>query len=228
MPVLTAVGVLVLAWATVAGPARIIGAPHLGFAPPRPPPTVPPSSPPSGRSLAQLKRHYQGIHHFGWLADLLAWTVLLLLALAVVAVLVWLWRYRWYRPEPPLDVPVQVLPTVDLAEALEQSADARVAAIAGGSPRNGIVACWLLVEEAIAEAGVPRLGWETSTEFTVRVLRRLDIDPRPIGTLSRLYREARFSEHPLGEDAREAARAALRRFDEELRAVGPAASGTPA
>jgi hypothetical protein len=141
---------------------------------------------------------------------------------------VWLWRHRWHRPESPLDVPVQVLPTADVAEALEEGAAERLAAIGRGSPRNAIVACWLLVEEAIAAAGLPRLPWETSTEFTVRVLHRLDIDPRSIGTLSRLYREARFSEHPMGEDARDVARAALGQLDEELRAMGAAARGTPA
>lgn len=217
-----------LVWATVAGPARIIGAPHVGFAPHRPPPpTAPPATPPSGKSLAQLRHAYRGPHHLGWVGDLLAWTVLLLMVLAAVAVLVWLWRHRWHRPEPPLHVPVQVLPTADVAEVLEQGAGDRLAAIAGGSPRNGIVACWLLMEEAIAGAGLPRLPWETSTEFTVRVLHRLDIDPRSIGTLSRLYREARFSEHPMGEDARETARAALRQLDEELRAMGASTAGTP-
>ena len=228
VPVLAAAGLLVLAWATVAGPARIIGIPQVGFAPSRPPPIVTPSAPPNGQSLSQLRQAFHGPHHLGWVGDLLAWTELLVMVLGAVAVLVWLWRHRWHRPEPPLDVPVPVLPTLDVAEALEQGADARLAAIAGGSPRNGIVACWLLVEEAIAEAGLPRLPWETSTEFTVRVLHRLDIDPRSIGTLSRLYREARFSEHPMGEDAREAARAALGRLDEELRALGASARGTPA
>lgn len=227
MPALTVGGLLVLVWATVAGPARIIGAPHVGFAPHRPPPpTAPPSAPPSGKSLAQLRHDYQGAHHLGWVGDLLAWTVLLLIALAVLAALAWLWRHRWHRPEPPLNVPVQVLPTADVAEVLEEGAADRLAAIGRGSPRNAIVACWLLVEEAIAAAGLPRLPWETSTEFTVRVLHRMDIDPRSIGTLSRLYREARFSEHPLGEEAREAARSALRKLDEDLDALGASSRTT--
>jgi hypothetical protein len=228
VPVLAAAGLLVLAWATEAGPARIIGTPHAGFPPSRPPPTVTTSTPPTGQSLSHLRQAFHGPHHLGWVGDLLAWSMLLVLVLGVVAVLLWLWRNRWHRPEPPLDVTVDVLPTVGVTEALEQGADARLAAIAGGSPRNGIVACWLLVEEAIAEAGLPRLPWETSTEFTVRVLHRLDIDPRSIGTLSRLYREARFSEHPMGEDARDVARAALGQLDEELRAMGASARGTPA
>ena len=229
MPALAAAGLLVLAWATVAGPARIIGPPHAGFAPTRPPPSpVSPSAPPNGHSLAQLKHTFHGTLHLGWVGDLLAWTVVLLMVLVAVAALAWLWRHRWHRPERPLQVPVQVLPTVHLAEALEQGSGDRLAAIAGGSPRNGIVACWLRVEEVIAEAGVPRLPWETSTEFTVRVLHRLDIDPRWIGTLSRLYREARFSEHPMGEDAREKAHAALRQLDKELRAIGASTTGTPA
>ena len=71
------------------------------------------------------------------------------------------------------------------------------------------MACWLRLEEVVAEAGVPPRRSETSAEFVVRVLHSLDLDPRAIGALAALYREARFSEHELGEDARTAARAAL-------------------
>jgi len=196
VPALTAGGLLVLVWATVAGPARIIGAPHVGLAPHRPPPpTAPPTTPPSGKSLAQLRHDYQGVHHLGWVGDLLAWTALLLIALALLAGVVWLWRHRWHRPEPPLDTPVQVLPTADVAEALEQGAAERLDAIGRGSPRNAIVACWLLVEEAIAAAGLPRLPWETSTEFTVRVLHRMDIDPRIRNGVNPVIAESSAREH---------------------------------
>ena len=57
---------------------------------------------------------------------------------------------------------------------------------------------------------------ETSAEFVVRALRGLDLDPAPIARLAALYREARFSEHPVGEEARGEARAALEVLHEDL------------
>ena len=72
----------------------------------------------------------------------------------------------------------------------------------------------------MAAAGLPRSRHETSAEFVVRVLHRLDLDPRAIGELAALYREARFSDHQLGEEARERARAALERLHADLPAAG--------
>ncbi|MGH3445286.1 MAG: DUF4129 domain-containing protein, partial [Nocardioidaceae bacterium] len=54
------------------------------------------------------------------------------------------------------------------------------------------------------------------TEFTVRVLHSLDLDPAAIGRLAGLYRAARFSEHEPTEQDRTAAREALRSIDAEL------------
>ncbi len=62
---------------------------------------------------------------------------------------------------------------------------------------------------------VPRPS-ETSAELTVRVLHHLDVDPRPVARLAALYREARFSEHELGEDARADARTALEQLRRDL------------
>jgi hypothetical protein len=51
------------------------------------------------------------------------------------------------------------------------------------------------------------------------VLHALDLDPHAIGELARLYREARFSEHELGEDVRARAREALRLLERDLGAI---------
>ena len=54
------------------------------------------------------------------------------------------------------------------------------------------------MEEAAADAGVARRPAETATELVVRFLHALDLDPRPVAELARLYHEARFSSHPMG------------------------------
>lgn len=229
LPAATAAGLVALVWATVTGPARMFGP-----VPDRPRPLTQPLRRPTptagtpGQTLQHLRHAVHGQHHLAWIGTLLGWTVLLLAAVAVGTALVWLWRNRWRPPTPPLDVDVEVLPSVELTEALERTAAQRLAAVQQGSARNGIVACWLLVEEAIAEAGLPRLPWETSTEYTVRVLHSLDIDPRPIGALAGLYREARFSEHPMTEADRGSAEDAVQRLDQELRSLNARVGGATA
>lgn len=229
LPAATAAGVVTLVWATATGPVRMFGP-----VPDRPRPVTQPLRRPTpaggrpGQTLLHVRHAPHGQHHLAWVGTLLGWTVLLLAAVTVVAALVWLWRNRWRPPPAPLDVDVEVLPSVALTEALERTAAERLAAVQQGSARNGIVACWLLVEDAIAEAGLPRLSWETSTEYTVRVLHSLDIDPRPIGALAGLYREARFSEHPMTEADRESAQNTVQRLDQELRSLNAHLDGVTA
>lgn len=82
-------------------------------------------------------------------------------------------------------------------------------ALAGGTPRNAIVACWHRFELASAAAGVARRDWETPSEHVIRVLDLVAADPMPVSGLAGLYREARFSEHELTEADRTAALEAL-------------------
>jgi predicted RNA-binding Zn ribbon-like protein len=131
----------------------------------------------------------------------------------VLSVLRWLltrdWRRHRREPEPeeipfdPLDAPEQIARTM-MARAKEQRA-----ALAEGSPRNAIVACWHQFEEQAAAAGVRRQTWETSSEFTLRVLDRLAADSAAVTTLAELYRAARHSTHEITEADRAEAQVAL-------------------
>ncbi len=80
---------------------------------------------------------------------------------------------------------------------------------ADGSPRNAVVACWHRFETQAAAAGLARRPWETSSEFTMRVLDLVDAHQPAVSRLGELYREARFSEHELTEAHRAEAVAAL-------------------
>ena len=95
--------------------------------------------------------------------------------------------------------------------------DAARTALAGGSPRNAIVACWMQLERDAAAAGLPRDAAETSAEYVERVLAASSLDPAPIRELAALYREARFSRHDLRDDHRARALAALNRVEAVLR-----------
>ncbi len=116
-----------------------------------------------------------------------------------------------------LVVDLDPLPDVQAGrEALTRDRDRLREALDSTDIRNGIVACWVLMEQEAAEAGVVRRPAETATELVVRFLHTLDLDPRPVAELAGLYHEARFSTHPLSEDARDRARAALAAIHEEL------------
>jgi hypothetical protein len=111
---------------------------------------------------------------------------------------------------------VTALPEVAERELAVDVEAARVA-LAGGSPRNAIVACWMQLERAAAAAGLPRNAAETSAEYVERVVAASSVDPAPIRELAALYREARFSDHELGDDHRTRALAALNRVEAALR-----------
>lgn len=131
------------------------------------------------------------------------------LVLAVVLVVVYAWRnrphLRWRRRRRP--PPFEPLP--DAGDAVAADATAQLAALGRGMPRNAIVECWLRLERAVDDAGVQRRPSDTSTELTERVLAESLADPSALADLAALYREARFSDHQIGEDRREAAIAAL-------------------
>lgn len=105
-----------------------------------------------------------------------------------------------------------------VAARLARTAAEQRGALATGVPRDAVIACWLAFETAAEGAGVPRREWETSTEFTVRLLGLVHADRDAVRRLAALFREARFSTHPMGEDARDAALAAL----DEIHASLPA------
>ncbi|MEZ5228216.1 MAG: DUF4129 domain-containing protein [Acidimicrobiales bacterium] len=120
---------------------------------------------------------------------------------------------RWSRRFGQ-DTAFDVLP--DVAAAVVDEADAQRAELLAGEPRNAIVRCWLRLEHDVASVGLVRHRAQTSAEFTESVLAGYSVDGEAIRTLARLYREARFSRHELGETARSDALDALDRLHQSL------------
>jgi hypothetical protein len=102
-----------------------------------------------------------------------------------------------------------------LAEAVESG----LTAVDSGTATDGVIACWVALEDAAASAGVPREPSETPAEFTVRVLGVGAVSEPELLRLAQLYREARYSTHGSSEEARAEARAALLRLRDDLSAV---------
>lgn len=116
-----------------------------------------------------------------------------------------------------------------LTQNLARSADAGLARLAEGDPRNAIVRCWLVLEDTVIQAGLPRDPSLTSQELTAQVLGRYAVDGAAISELGELYREARFSAHQLEETHRRRAVAALNQLRDGLdAAVHARAAAAPA
>jgi hypothetical protein len=91
----------------------------------------------------------------------------------------------------------------------------------GGDPGDAVIAAWLVLEAAAAEAGSVRQAYQTPTEFTDAVLDRHELDTAALARLRTLYQRARFGSSPVTADDVAAAASALETLVDEL-------SGSPA
>lgn len=121
------------------------------------------------------------------------------------------WRHR-RREADPDEVSFETLGPPALARAVTRGAQAQRRALEEGDPRNAIVACWHHFEQHAAAVGIERAPWQTSSEFTLRVLDDVSADPAAVTVLADLYRDARHSAHEVTEESRARAREALDRI----------------
>ncbi len=215
--VVVAAGVVLLlvGWAAAIGPERAVsgGEPHWSR-PGLPPPTL------LNRPRSDIE--FVPSEH-PVITFMATWLVLagLLLVVALISLmgvhLTRTYRRRRVLVAPP-EVGFEVLDAPrELSEALGRDWDLQLALLAEGSPRNAIVAAWHRFELLAESLGHTRELWETSAEFTLRILELAEADAPAVSRLSRLYREARFSQHELGEDARAEAAAAIDAINRSLR-----------
>jgi hypothetical protein len=125
---------------------------------------------------------------------------------------------RRRRDERPDEVAFDVVeaPAVVRREILHD-AEAQRRVLLAGAPGNAIVECWDRFEAQAAAAGLARAPWETSSEFTLRILELAAADHRAVSRLAALYREARFSRHAMTEAHRADALEALAVIHDGLR-----------
>jgi Domain of unknown function (DUF4129) len=88
-------------------------------------------------------------------------------------------------------------------------------------PRRAVVAAYRRFERAAAAARAPRARWQTPAEFMRSVLGRLPLPAAPVQRLTALFEVARFSPHPVGAEARDAACACLDEITTALAARDP-------
>jgi hypothetical protein len=223
-------GLALVTVVTASGPVDVLSVPRsvTGTATPSPPPSVPPSSPTATTTTTGP---------FGDLSQLpsLPAGVVAVIQLVVVGFCLWviwmIFRYAW-RNAPRMSsrtVPrraIHALPA--LPDELVETAEARLALLQVGAARNAIVACWVDLEDSASAAGLPRHPAETSAEYTIRVLHTWDIAPAALGGLAELYREARYSRHPVTEQHRDEAIARLMTIHADLQRVSDEAAAAAA
>ena len=139
--------------------------------------------------------------------------MLVLLLLLGLALLIWLAaglaRAYLANRRAPLAAPVSVtLPEQVLADA----ADRALVEVEHPDAREAVIRSWLLLGAAAADAGVPARPAETATEYAWRIAAAFAVPTTDLHRLAELYREARFSEHPVGEVQRAEARRLLQRL----------------
>lgn len=139
-----------------------------------------------------------------------------LLVIVIIAVLIAIWhrgRILRRRFDAPADLGVDEVD--ELARAVESG---RVALREIDDARAAIIACYVAMEQSLAEAGTSRGAAETPDELLVRAV-AADLVPRgPATLLTGLFYEARYSTHhmPVG------------KRDQAERALAGIAAGLPA
>ena len=175
------------------------------------------------RTIAVLRAHRIGLHprphnavvaggggagHTGGSS----WPVLVLfIVVALVAAAVTVYRRRraaaltFAEPEP--------VPPEPLAEALAAGAQALRE---DPDPRTAIIACYAAMERSLADAGSPADAADTPAEVLARATAGGLVRSSCAGTLTGLFRRARYSRHPMTEDDRAAAMEALTQVRADL------------
>jgi hypothetical protein len=163
----------------------------------------------------------------------LLYTLLVVVLLAGVAVSIW-WARRLRRPRPSgflrdddFIASIAQDPE-DLREALESG---RSALRTLDDARAAIIACYLAMENSLAERGTVRGVADTPDELLARATRTGLVRGTAAARLTGLFYEARFSSHPLDRGQRDAAERALDELATALATATTAeakASGAPA
>ncbi|MFD0273986.1 DUF4129 domain-containing protein [Kitasatospora sp. NPDC127111] len=177
-----------------------------------PPPPAEPAEPGDGGVLGAIA---------GVVTAALAATVVVLFVIALVVALrrLRLRRVR-ARPVPPLPA-APPRPEEVLAEAVATG----LRALGGSDARAAVIACYAAMEGSLAASGVSRRVSENPTELLERAVTDERVDRFHAEALTALFREARYSTHPMDDAHVRRARTALDAIAAGLANGGPADDG---
>ena len=175
--------------------------------------------PPRHRSTEQNPLGGANMAALGWIvAGLVGAVVLALFSAAGVVAARSLGRRRELAPVP--EQPDELAQAREaMAAMVGRSIDAM---LADPDPRTAIIGAYARLLEGLAACGLARYDHEAPMEHLRRVLLGLRVRPEPLQVLTELFERARFSPHPLTDEDRDVALAALRDAAADLAAVTPA------
>lgn len=164
-------------------------------------------APATGRSVIPLDEIFYG---------------LLVLVLIIAVLVAARWSYR-LRPamKPGDDIDEETEDSEDLREAVESG---RAALRTLDDARAAIIACYLAMEQRLAERGTARGPADTPDELLARAIRNGIVHGTAASRLTALFYQARFSSHPMDQAQRQAAERALDELAADL-AMGPEPGG---
>lgn len=131
----------------------------------------------------------------------------------------------WYTLRDRLNFQLRT-PQSPIRTAQRRREEVRAAVVAGiddlDDPtidaRRAVIACWLRLERAAAEAGTPRAPSDTPGDLVSRMLTEQRISAELLARLADVYRWARYAPHDVDERMRVEARRALEQLAAELAA----------
>jgi Domain of unknown function (DUF4129) len=212
--------VLALAGLAARGPAVVTGegmrlpTPEEPVRPPEPqPPSTdaePGTTPPSEPDQDLPRSPFLGYVVLGFLA------LVGVTAAGLLGRTLWEQRPALRRRRPPAAPPGAEPAAVSLARAAREA----LTAVEQPAAREAVVRSWLLLGAAASAAGLPARDSETAAEYAARLTAHLGLPGAELDRLAELYREARFSDHEVGEHQRGEARRLLTELSGRLERVG--------
>jgi hypothetical protein len=134
----------------------------------------------------------------------------------VILLVVLLVRGAVQRVRPDSDPLVRPPSGADSHQEVMAALAQGLAELDEGDPRQAVIACWVRLERAAEDAGVQRKPGDTPTDLVVRLLSGRSVNSAVLNEFANVYREARYSPHPVDNASRDQARAALRLLRDEL------------
>jgi hypothetical protein len=150
------------------------------------------------------------------------------LAVGVMGVLAAMMLRAWTAKERPL------LPNTGTPTPMDSTSEVLAALDAGldelsdtdADPRRAVIACWVRLEHAAANAGTVRQIGDSPADLVNRLLGAHRVSRAVLDRFAAVYREARYATHTIDEQMRQTALTALRQLRGELAAGTGVHGGT--
>ncbi|WP_329578612.1 DUF4129 domain-containing protein [Kitasatospora sp. NBC_01250] len=139
----------------------------------------------------------------------------LIVGLVGLIVLLWFVFRQLRRPTGAAPAPKRRVRTTE-RELAEAVGEARRALLHGDDARTAVIACYLAMEESLAASGVEREVSDSPTDLLERAAAAGTLRGADATELTALFREARFSRHPMDQGHLARAGAALDAIAEQL------------